>query len=300
MMTNIFCIESPLQLTSAIKVIREKQLKNNFFIVRFNGFKSNDEQLLKLLSEHKLKFTSMIVEPHSRRIFFLLFHAWFKCFLSYNKASIYLGDFRSLWQRCFSFFKVKLNIIDDGLATLNILDKLNCSSSKRKFKVITSLPIKSSMFKNVDMEFIVSRKKIKRVDESLIVFIGSPLVEKNIVDLNFWEESLSLILNDIEGDVLYIPHRSEKNIFNIKCDNLHILKIGESIEGYFEKLDLLPSEIHSFYSTAIVNLATEYDGPRFYSYMIPKSKINHGFKESTINAYSFIGIMGNINVKEIF
>ncbi|XVH58073.1 hypothetical protein RYX27_17835 [Providencia hangzhouensis] len=298
-MRNIFCVESPLQLKSAVDLIEVKNLDNCFFIVRLNGSLKNDEQLISLLNEHACDYISWTVKPHSKKILILIIIAWIKSLLFYYSSNFFLGDFRCYWQRLFSIFKKKINIIDDGLATINTINHLNVNTTLKKFKVLTQLPIKKDSYKNVDIEFIHKKYNSKPIDNKKCLIIGSPLVEKEITSFECWKKMISKIVSDLNGDITYIPHRAEQKIYDFSFDNLNIISINSSIESYLENLETLPGIVCSFYSTALVNLSTRYNGPSYRSYQIPVDFIESRYKVSTLNAYMYIKNIDNIQMHDL-
>jgi hypothetical protein len=100
--------------------------------------------------------------------------------------------------------------------------------------------------------------QMKNTDEKLVLFIGSPFVEDNMMDQGTFFEYLQKVSLHYAGyQVVYISHRREvvENLLTIS-ERFHFSTITpeKPAELYFLEMERIPRVISGFYSAAIYNL----------------------------------------------
>jgi hypothetical protein len=162
------------------------------------------------------------------------------------------------------------NIIsmDEGNAVMRFIEQRN-NSDINSFWL--PLPDKIIFFSSYDIDVKASDKLIscsymysnriikdKDTNDRLVLFIGSPLVEDNIMDHETYMEYLQKVSMYYAGyEVVYIGHRREipENLFIIS-ERFHFstLTLEKPVEMYFIEMEKNPRVITGFYSAAIYNL----------------------------------------------
>jgi hypothetical protein len=94
--------------------------------------------------------------------------------------------------------------------------------------------------------------------ENEVHFIGSPLVERNVVSLSTYLEYIERICNKYsDANIVYIPHRREQKLKIKKISEklgIQTQEMDKTIEMFELHNECLPGNITSFFSTALFNL----------------------------------------------
>lgn len=304
-MVDLYLLESPLQIRSAITSLDSACFSNSerkIFICRLNGEVKNDEQMLEAISELSGKVIVKKIKPNKKvKLFYLFIYSYILSFY-FRVDNIFLGDYRSAWMKCCKFLPFNFNLyyLDDGLATIKLL--VNFQSIVEEYaQVITSLPLPDHLKNNKRIFKVCSNKKNVFFMDS-VYFIGSPLIEKNIISKSDLIKFIIKIKNDFPTmDITYVPHRSEsgyilKDLFTEF--NWNVLNTQLPFEDFYEILDRKPRFIVSFYSTVLVNLVNNYNGLNIYSYKIPSDSICESYRHDVKTVYSYLSELEGIEIRD--
>ena len=206
----------------------------------------------------------------------------------YPSDIVVWGNLSSNW--CHYYLKNNnsnnpITIVDDGFATINLIDKINKSVSllyfkgfinkmehfilkpKRKIKFnelsfFSAFKIKNSelVIQLNNYSFWKSKNKKKSIVKK-VYFIGQPLVFQNILS----KEQYSNLLNNIflfynkQGyKCYYLPHRS--CVLDYLDPNWEVIQNELPIEFVMmNSINKIPSVFATFYSTAVYNLSCLFD-----------------------------------------
>ncbi|MEZ9412515.1 polysialyltransferase family glycosyltransferase [Vibrio lentus] len=292
-------VESPIQLESALKSISYFGLskRNVLFIVRLNGIVKNDNLILSMISNYE----RVVFSAHERSKFAIFgsFVAFMHYIINFGKINIFMGDWRSTWMRLASFFvaKDKLYIMDDGLATLGVINSLErLKKTERKLNVVTIYPMNGDEFDKIKLfQLPVENITIEHIYDDSILFIGSPLEEKGIISRYDWERYILSIKNDIKNEPFYyFPHRAESkgNLKFISECGFEIIESPLGLEDFIFQSKKVPCYIIGFYSTALVNLKLKSSSLNLISFKLPTSNVNEFNRDSIMLAYDKIEEMG--------
>lgn len=270
-------IESPLQLESFSKYLIKNHEDNKYILIaRFNGNFKNDEmmsfKLIEIESTYEnVKILKVLVKPQSTYIVILLLLSFFE---SLNSDIIIYGDYRSLWNKfifnIFNRFRKNV-IIDDGLATITIFNILK-KNKKTKTYFFTSLKLyETDNIKLIDQSVVSDKLTVLGHNDSAI-FIGSPLIEKNILTSNDYIKALMAVIRDNDVNIAYCYHRAESVLDEdmlLKIGFSEVIRLDTSIENAYRNNQLEQKVVIGFYSTAIINLYSMFKNMTFISYEIP-------------------------------
>ncbi|WP_422529149.1 polysialyltransferase family glycosyltransferase [Serratia fonticola] len=316
MKANFFVIESPLQACSAIKVGNTID-GLNWFLVRLNGEVKNDQLIKEAFHGsrfHGNVFFFKCKKGNKINIISLIVKCYFFCISKHPVNNrIFIGHWHSIWMRVLAYLlnARNVNVLDDGLATLDALNRLESSLNKPSFHKIKMLlyPTFYSSFADEStyqklFKLARNEKKTGKRDDEFAIIIGSPLVEKGILtesNYNIYFENMISYASEHYNTILYIPHRAEymyeKKLGSIS--SITIKNIDVSIEQYIYKLNILPGAVISFYSTALVNISNEYDDIKCISIVIKLDDINSKFKDRVNEAYVYFSKNNKIEMMEI-
>ncbi|HIF9178868.1 TPA: hypothetical protein ACX6QN_003727 [Photobacterium damselae] len=299
-MSNIFIVESPFQLSNAIKM----QSENDYLIVRMNGEHRNDKQIDVLLKDFKGKIYKKTIKSERKIELITNSILGFIPIILFNyEKHLIIGNYDSLWMKSLAYFLKPFNfyVLDDGLITIRMVQKL-------EDRISGSLFIKKWLFKLCSPTFITKykidakninilrlkdddKKVKKKIRKGSVCFIGSPLVEKNVVSKEYFIKTLNEIFEDFkvrDSIIEYYPHRAEKTTNDIDCFLDGIISSDLSIESYYDLSEELPEYFISFYSSALINLNDKYPDCKFISYMLDDSEINKDYMDVIQDAYNFL------------
>jgi hypothetical protein len=326
---NLFIVESPFQLISAIEAnfyFKDKSI----FIIKYNKNKKNIQQIKQLIKFFKLK-NFIEIEPifsnfeADIRLLILL-----KKLKNYSFNKIFIGEYRSFHMRKFFDFFANADkyCLDDGNVSFEIAkliqnrqDQYYYNSFKGKLKKIIysvqsaifnlNLPIRRDikLFTCFDIpckiEYIkhnfefLKKNYLKDINyKNIVYFYGSNLSELNVPinkEINF----LKYILNYYKHknlEIFYIPHRNE-NKEKIKL----IKKIGFQIKTntYPAEIQILidkiaPLHIASFTSSVLLTLPILYNFKSVTSFKIDLNLITSKYKNEIKTVYTHYSNKVNI------
>lgn len=281
---TLIVIFTPLQFLNAISYI--KQTKQASKMVVLTGNLTNIKQIQQI-DKDKICYYPLrnLLWLHNEILWFVKFT--YISFLSKlnNYKCVVIGNFNNVVAyhlACLFQRKSKeIILIDDGLATINIYLERNQYFRLNNhylfggkfimafhklfyqrlqiervafftsFKLEKLQPIK---FDYIIKQCVLNNTVVERIDE--IWFIGSPLTENMIIEeRTFFDymENVKTYAQKQSCRLVYILHRFEKIKPEINC-----IQFDKPIEVHLASLNSFPKEIITFYSSAIVNIASQY------------------------------------------
>lgn len=311
-MYNLFYIESPLQMLSAISACNKFNKYKSILIINLScGDRvNNDTQILELIGDEwsevyiQRSTVSTVVNLLGLMKFLIVFGFRFK-----GKIDRYfIGEFRSLDMAILKsvILPKETILLDDGAFTITaqnyyIKNGISPYEKSKKYKVLKCflkrkfIPNLYTFFKfDVSLlpgqinyfEFPV-RKEIN-TNKKHVFFFGSKLSESQNMILADEIEVLSKVIK-IFSDyiVFYIPHRDESQdkLNLISKLGFHLKILGKPAEIYFEEVDVMPEIVVSCYSTVLYTCYLKFLNVQLYSIDIESLLL----KDST-----------RVNAKEIY
>ena len=293
-MKNLVIVFTPLQFLNGIEFFKKK--KEEFELIVLTSEKRNIEQIKTLDINMLCKF------PLDRITFLNDDLLWFVklyyviLFLRPKKYNrLVLGNYNNLvGYYCSLKFNEKgkeIILLDDGLASVKIYidrnrhnklynDNLFGGKGIKLFKgmfginngriinhliFFTSYNLEKLQRSSQDYVWIndkVGENSKKKINPNLVWFIGSPVVESKIINLNDFQIIIDKLISKFKEDgkdLIYVMHRFEKK----KIPNLKYERFDKPLEVVFQQREELPSTVISFYSSALINLASIHRGFRF-------------------------------------
>ncbi|WP_026803575.1 hypothetical protein [Aliarcobacter lanthieri] len=291
---NLFIVESPFQLLSAIEASKYFSNKENLFVIKYNKKESNIRQLKKIKDLFRLgnviEIKPLLSNFDSNIQLFILLKKFAKENIVFNK--IFIGEYRSFHMRKFFdyFSKIESFCLDDGnityqifqlikdkkdeyyfnngrkglikkivYKTQSILFGLNNLEIKRDIKLFTCFDI-SKENKHIVHNFSNIKKEYKVSNsENIVYFYGAYLEIVGISkekQIIFLEEVIEFF-KKMNLDMVYLPHRleSEEKLNLIKNKlNLEIIKNEFPAEIQLLVNGFIPMYIASFGSSILVTL----------------------------------------------
>lgn len=288
---NLYVVSSPFQCISAIEAKTQLGLNNNNILVSINYLKDGKENHLQMREILKLTNWDEIIEIgiEKKRSKLFDYISVIKRLKKFTFNYVFIGHFSQFQTILLSNLKIdKIYSIDDGVATLQLhkgqlnpllkekisfskkikmlrysLVMLKTSFDKQRINYFTMFDINAYYGENIiinKFEFMKSYFINKTIDENSIYFLGQPMYDDGCLS----KENYILYLEKIKNyfmnknkSMMYIPHRREVDIECLKSledKNFMIKKTHTAIEVYFLSLDILPKEIYSFVSTALISM----------------------------------------------
>lgn len=276
--SNLFFVESPLQLISATKARDHFNILNAviYINVKKKGGK-NHQQLINELDDkwEKIHFLYDRGRYHHYFQFFLML---FKLRLKYkgNVENFFYGEYRNT---NFAIYESLLSpnesiLLDDGSVTITVQkDYIQTKQSmipikgfkRTLFKQILSKKRRvPHLFSFFDLnQYLLPEQKnyypVEKENRSTsisndIYFIGSKLSEADYIDECDELKVLEAVIKEYSSsDLYYIPHRGESTEKISKIEDLgYIIKrLKKPLESFYETTNVMPKELVSYYSTAL-------------------------------------------------
>jgi hypothetical protein len=320
---QLYIIESPLQLLSAIEAKKKFLSQKHILIVKYSKEKKNNDQinfLIKNSSWDKVYKIPFLFSTKLQIIFFCLLANILKK-ISFHK--IFIGEFRSdeMWMMLNSLHPNEAFLLDDGNMTIEVqthyLKNINDYNIKRKkkkdilFKYFRLKSAKRKMInlftmfelkpyinqKIVSNDFSVIASQIKNSgrfsDNSRIYFIGANIIELGIVTEKYFFDCMKFINHYYQNKnmkVVYLPHRREKKEKLEKMKRLFDFEIQQSeflLELYFYYKKINPKHIASFYSTALFSLKKIYNCSTVDAFKLDSNQIQKIYRSEIESTYRF-------------
>lgn len=311
---DLIIIFTPLQFINAV-AYRDQFNKNCEFLVLTTD-KRNISQICLLDKENICNF------PIKNFLFLNQEFLWFikiiyaLLFIRTKKySSIIIGNYYNIVGFClaYKFQKVKkdITVIDDGAVTVTIYVERNENDILRPSKIfggfITFILRYSgilhrkylnniSFYTSFDLENICLSKYDTIIKQSFLLnnknkkysnelwFIGSPLIENKLMDRNTFNDTIIQVVNYAESKDLkfkYILHRFENDKVDLNC-----MQFDSPIEVILDQTDTIPNEVVSFYSSAIINIASMYPYIKcFYINLFKNDHVRYQYTKTLYNVF---------------
>lgn len=338
-MNNLYFVESPLQLLSAIdvkNVLGAAKDTHTLVVVKRNDQSANDEQIEQLIDR---QMWDEVIELHFFNstglnliyacYLMVFFYLKFRC----TDISTFIGEFRNNYFNLLSHIltPTKDILLDDGNVTvylqqqyfrkgINFERYLYESGSPFKYlfrfaKSIFSFKSKPTpdvySFFDVTAFLFKEQKNLKKGLPALtkpltqdIYFIGAKFSENGIISLYTEIELLSTIrehLNGLSNTIYYLPHRddSPEKLKEIEGLGFIVKNLGKPIEVYFQEQQEIPAIIASFCSTALYTLTASYSLERAISFDLSNYITDEALNQEFSCIYEYYKTLKTIDVIEI-
>lgn len=291
---NLFIVESPFQLISAIEASKYFNNETSLFVIKYNKKETNVKQLKKIKKLFKLNNT-IEINPlfsnfDSNIQLFLLLKKFAKKNIALNK--IFIGEYRSFHMRkFFDYFPESESFcLDDGNITYqiynfiqqdkdeyyfnngikglfkkivykmqSILFRLNSLKIKRDIKLFTCFDIPKTD-RHITHNFSNMKKEYKILNSKNIVYFYGAYLEIVEISKEKQIEFISQVIDFFEKmnlEIVYLPHRleSEEKINLIKNKlNLQIVRNEFPAEIQLLIDGFVPEYVASFGSSILITL----------------------------------------------
>lgn len=246
-MKNLFVVQSPFQLLSAIEAANYFSQDQNILVVSYSPEEINNRQMDLVMSSF-CQWENVFVTPPVRYIFEIgLKQLWVlkqMCRAKYQPDRVFIGEYRS-WQMFQYFYTLSPHewfLLDDGNATLHVqkefiskMCQYPVTNLKERFKravLMTVLGLNTTKINVVNLftcfklepfsseqkvlmhafEYTKAKVRDRRVDLSKIFFFGS-----NLSGIGMLSERREIVLLKEIADyyehrgltMVYVPHRRE-------------------------------------------------------------------------------------------
>ena len=247
MVTNLFIVESPLQLINATEASQHFGNSENMLVVRKTHNVHADRQISNLVS--LVKWDDVIwLDSEDKSVFLKalqLIRKFLKRHLSVGR--VFIGEFRSPWMLVFAenIKPQELFLLDDGAGTpirqredldpenkskfyaeqsgsmATLVKKILCNllglkyfTMDRQIHLYTFFELQPyEKQKVVHNDFMFLReysKKHQSIDEDAIYFIGTSMAEIGVLSEHTYMSLLKKVLMvNSDKTIVYIPHRRE-------------------------------------------------------------------------------------------
>ncbi|WP_445772539.1 hypothetical protein [Shewanella sp.] len=288
---NVFYVESPGQLINAMEAIYKFKSKWKL-LIRYNGDSINDKQIEKVLNFYMCKsepvFTSgEVVKVYSFTHFFTIF---LSVLLFNGKAKKYIGCHKSKFLKPFHILRIPMVLMDDGIATLAYLNRLE--NEKRSFiqrffstlnpmDLFTALDLSSFDVGKANVEkhnFSFLKSLITDSDDSSkVYFFGAKYIEASILSEKSYENLLTQVIKVYEGqDVYYLPHRGEdrSRLNRYKSIGFKIYEPSFPSELELVLSERKPTVVAGFFTASLFTTSVISPNTKVTSFKIPNELIN--------------------------
>ncbi|EQB9156006.1 hypothetical protein ISO70_15010 [Morganella morganii subsp. morganii] len=301
---HIILCESPLQIKNSFSYIEKSNTSiKPLFLVRLNNNSKNNEMMFKILidkdKENPVKFIKTNKKISLLWLKILSFYLTLRC------KNIIIGDFRSKWmfhRELFFIYKNKnLIFIDDGLATINIKRKLETLNTNNNITLFTTFNISSSCLNiiNHNPRIISNLKK-----NNSILFIGSPLVDKNIMSYNNYIAILKNVLdNNTSSEIIYCKHRAEVIMTDADLVGLGFTSVYTpeiDLESSLEDGVLTCSRVIGLYSTALVTISNTFPDLNVIALYPGKCSFNSDVSNIINDVYKYFYFNSTIKINRVY
>jgi len=268
-MSNIFFIESPLNLICTHEAISFFKIKDYRIVIRLSTSDNNNDQIFNLIDilgidQGKIEFIKIHSNNKNTLDYLKIIFYVFKSLINFRSKRIFIGNlhsgFLSLIVRTFS--RNKIIMIDDGTKTIAIQNSFDTEYFYNLFTMYNLRPLSGQMIYKNNFEKISQLVARLEIDKNSILFLGSKLYEEDIVSESYYLELVNSIFRKYsDKKIIYIPHReeSQKKIKKINSiENVSIKKLSYPVELFGLYEGELPYKAISFYSTALLTMKNLY------------------------------------------
>ncbi|MCW8896092.1 polysialyltransferase family glycosyltransferase [Sulfurimonas sp.] len=310
---NLFILRSPLQIINALDAIEHFNLENNIVVPVYNRSDSNTQQMKKLLSLGKWEQIIHIEESFKSKFF--RYVKIIRALKKHNYKNIFIGELGIFYKIVVANTKKeKVFLLDDGTVTMKYYNKFIIHDKYNKYNfrelrfLFAGLKIKVrdkvNLYTYFDLKPVhgievvknnlnyLKRKYLKdaKKDTSVIYFIGQPLDDVNVIDVQMYKKVLENIIKMYQKKIVYIPHRSEseklkQTIASIDNPLFEVNNLNKSIEMYLLEEKIYPMHIMSFSSTALTTLGMVYEDSQINVIKIPENSNNKEYFDNFLREY---------------
>ncbi|BAK72691.1 hypothetical protein [Arcobacter sp. L] len=291
---NLYIVESPFQLLSAVEASKYFNNEKSLFVIKYNKKESNVIQLKKIKDLFKLnnviEIKPLLSNFDSNLQLLLLLKKFDKEKKNFNR--IFIGEYRSFHMRKFFdyFSKAESYCLDDGNITYQIfqlikekkdeyyfnngikglikeivykmqpiLFGLNNLEIKRNIKLFTCFDIPKEN-KHIIHDFSNIKKEYKVSNsKNIVYFYGSYLEIIGISkekQIEFLEQAMG-VFKKLDLEIIYLPHRLEsEDKLNLIKDKLNLKIVKNEFPAEIQLLvdGFIPECIASFGSSVLISL----------------------------------------------
>ena len=233
---NLFLVESPFQLISAIEADKYFKEENSLFIIKYNKKQSNISQLEKIKNlfnlDNVIEIKSLISNFDANIQLFFLLKRFIKEKKVFNK--IFIGEYRSFHMRKFFDYFVQSEsfCLDDGAITYQIYNYIKDRRDEYYFDNGFKGLLKKNLYTLQSIIFGLNGLEIKR-DIKLFTCFDIPKEDKHII------HDFSNIKKEYEvsesKDIVYFYGAYLEIVEISKEKQIEFLK---QVIAFFKKLDL--------------------------------------------------------------
>ena len=317
-MYNVFFIESPLQLLSATSA-RNKFGGKSILIVYLGGHekKNNNNQILDSLDGGWGLVFYLKKENNflclAKTFFVKILPLAFKYRGKVNKY--FFGEYRNVDMVIFGeILKPKDKVLlDDGSFTITaqkkyIRNKTYPFQNSKKSKVFF-LSCREyhapNLYSFFDLErYLISGQvnyfelPVKRnisIDNRVVYFFGSKFTENNSIkpidEIKILSKAIEVYA---DFEVFYIPHRDEskEKINKVKVLGYKVKYLGGAAETYFDKAEIMPEIVVSYYSTVLYSCFIRFKNVRVKTINVERYLLKEHDKINAKEIYEYYDDLG--------
>lgn len=323
---NVFVIESPFQMLSALEAVRYFALDNNVLFMRISGNSRNNEQLgtianygdwIKIIPFETAKLRDLAAIKRSIR----------EIRKNYEIGLLFLGEFYSPVITAFGvlFSSTKIYVLDDGAGSLEIWNYYHSSDPKQakrfmhaslnnRIKAMVNCLLRNwpgkkrkviYLFSCFDLtsnqrlqvtkhNFDFTRSKTSTLTEQkndTLFFLGSCACESGVVTEEYYEQCISKVAALYKDmHLVYLPHRHEradKIASRVAPYGFEIKYLDSIVELGFCELQERPRYVASFLSTALYSLKMIFPEADVTAFLYDESQINQRYRAQSLYYYSY-------------
>jgi hypothetical protein len=321
-MFDLFYVESPLQLLSAIEAKRTFA-GNSILIVNISNITVSDRQIMALLKDDewfKIHILKRSKNKHWNTL--LTITRTFVLFFKYRRKvrDFCYGEFRNIDMTALGLAlkPEKLILLDDGTFTITAQNHY-IKNNKTPYNANTITPILYSKFLKIDLQKAIvphlfsffdfkytllngqinyfQRKQSKeiRLNPKIVYYFGSKSSEAGHLTL---ETELMILRFVIEKynkySIQYIPHRGESasKLELIGKLGYAVEPLGRPAELFFDETDIMPHTIISCYSTTLYSCFSRFNNVNIIAIDILSHLIDGDAKINAECIYSYYKDIG--------
>ncbi|WP_392344244.1 polysialyltransferase family glycosyltransferase [Pseudoalteromonas prydzensis] len=336
MLNNVYIVESPTQLLSAIEA-KAVNVGNHMLIVNYGPEDrlENKNQIKELASATSWQYVYRIRNLNNKYLNLLaMFYYLFKFQLKFNRnnTQVYIGEYRNLLFCLIAkvVSKSKIILLDDGAVTIllqkryfgkgvglrtyyqgtNSYKVLSLFSRLFSFDFDDNPPNLFSVF-NLDKwlfsDQVNTRVKCESTEiETLddFYFFGAKYSEAGLlsleVEIKLLKSAFDYSYKKYKRKIIYIAHRDDSNekLKIIKTLGVEVKYLGKPCEDYFKKLQSVPKYIGGFYTTSLISLPTLFKIDNVLSFDLSTHLTTEKAKGNVEYIYDYLKSIG-INVVQV-
>lgn len=320
-MFDFFCVQSPLQLSSAISAAKKFNDREKVLLVCLSGGDrlNNDSQMMSLIDHndwmdvifHKKK--NVIVKDFFQYVRLMALKKRY----AGKIGRFFFGEYRDFNMALIGAVlqpQEKI-LLDDGAFTItaqnhfikNNIFPFEKKVKKLKYRRFSSLlknekhPNLYSFFdlalvdKQVNYYESGSFKKDVSINNNEIYFFGSKFSERNYMGM---ETELDILYKTFKKysscKIYYIPHRdeSQKKIRLIKKIGYEIKELGVGAECFFDRTHVMPHMVISYFSTVLYSCFIRFNNVSILSLDVRGELLSDYWRKSAETIYHYYDEIG--------